>query len=234
MVGIAVIIIPYFLLCLVLLPWRMLRIRLGNVVGATIGRWVFAILGLSYEIRGPSLDAYAPAIFVQNHTGSLDLFLAMQLCPMPGSGTIKKELLRIPFIGQGYLLSGHLVLDRKNLDRAIRSMDAISEMARSEHLSIWVLPEGTRSRSGRLLPFKKGFAHLALSTGLPIVPVVVHEGHQFWSTGLTVRPGRFYAEVLSPISTSDWKPENIEQHISEVETVINNSLAEHQKSQAII
>jgi 1-acyl-sn-glycerol-3-phosphate acyltransferase len=230
--GLALLTIPYFLLCILLLPWRMQRVRLGNVVGAAIGRWVFAVVGLSYELRGSSLDTLAPALYVQNHTGTLDLFLAMQLCPRPCSGTLKKEFLRVPFIGLGYLLSGHLLIDRENRDHAIRSMNAISALVQSEQLSIWMLPEGTRSPTGRLLAFKKGFARMALETRLPIVPIVVHNGHQFWSRGLTVRPGHICVEVLPTISTTDWVQENIEQHIAEVETAINGALAVHQQSQS--
>ena len=120
MAGLAVLMISYFLACIVLLPWRILRIRLGNAVGAASGRWVYAVVGLSYQVFGPPPETLAPALFVQNHTGTLDLFLAMMLCPAPGSGTLKKEFLRIPFIGLGYSLSGHLLIDREDRDHAIR------------------------------------------------------------------------------------------------------------------
>jgi 1-acyl-sn-glycerol-3-phosphate acyltransferase len=168
-------------------------------------------------------------MFIQNHTGTLDLFLAMQLCPAPGSGTLKKEFLRIPFIGLGYRLSGHLLIDRQDRDRSISAMNAISELVRSEGISIWILPEGTRSRDGRLQPFKKGFAHLALQTRLPIVPVVVHDGHRFWPRGLTVRPGCVRVEVLPPIPTGEWTLEKLPEHISALEQVFATALAEHQK-----
>ena len=215
----------YFLACLVLMPWRMVRIRLGNFVGATAGRWIYFVCGLSYEVFGPEIAARAPAIFVQNHTGTLDLFLSMQLCPAPGSGVVKREILRVPFFGFGYALSGHLLIDRGNIDSAIRSMRSIGEIVRSNHLSIWILPEGTRSPDGRLQSFKKGFAHLAIQTGLPIVPIVVHEGHRFWQRSLTVHPGCISVEVLPSITTKNWTVDTIEEHVRSIEEVFTATLA---------
>jgi len=229
MAALAVLMIPYFLACIVLLPWRMLRLRLGNLVGSTTGCWVHAIVGISHDVFGPEPGSLAPALFVQNHTGTLDLFLAMQLCPAPGSGALKKEFLRVPFIGLGYLLSGHLLIDRGNRNRAIRSMTAIADLVRSQGISVWMLPEGTRSRDGRLQPFKKGFGHLALATRLPIVPVVVHEGHKFWARGMKVRPGCVSVEVLPPIPTSDWTRDCLPQKIAQVEGIFTAALARHQR-----
>lgn len=227
--GLAVITIPYFLACVVLLPWRMLRVRLGNVAGAAVGRWVYLVAGLSHEVSGPATDDLAPALFVQNHTGSLDLFLAMQVCPRPCSGTLKREILRIPFIGLAYSLSGHLLLDRSDRERSIRSMDAIADLVRNHALSVWILPEGTRSPDGRLQTFKKGFGHIALATRLPIVPVVVHNGHRHWQRGLEVRPGCVHVDVLPAIPTDDWTPEGLPEHIEALEEVFTKALGEHQR-----
>ena len=227
--GLAVITIPYFLACVVLLPWRILRVRLGNLAGSLVGRWVCFVVGLSYEVSGPPVEQVAPALFVQNHTGSLDLFLAMQICPWPCSGTLKREILRIPFIGLAYSLSGHLLIDRGDRERSIRSMDAIAELVRAHGISVWILPEGTRSSDGRLQPFKKGFGHIALATGLPIVPVVVHDGHRFWTRGLKVRPGRVRVEILQPIPTADWTVDSLPERIASLEGVFAEALAEHQR-----
>lgn len=229
MAGLAVLMVSYFLACLLLLPWRIHRLRLGNAVGAAAGRWIDTVAGLSHEVSGPAPESLAPAIFIQNHSGTLDLFLAMQLCPAPGSGTLKKEFLRIPFIGLGYRLSGHLLIDRSDRERSINAMNAIGELVRSNGISIWILPEGTRSRDGRLQPFKKGFAHLALQTRLPVVPVVVHDGNKFWPRGLTVRPGCVQVEVLPPVPTDDWTLDNLPEQISALEDIYSAALADHQK-----
>jgi 1-acyl-sn-glycerol-3-phosphate acyltransferase len=229
MAGMAVLTIPYFFTCLVLLPWRIKRIRLGNIVGAAIGRWVCFVMGISHEVLGPLPGSLVPALYVQNHTGNLDLFIAMQLCPAPGSGALKREVLLIPFIGLGYILSGHLLIDRGNRESAIKSLDAITALVQSDNMSVWILPEGTRSRNGVLKPFKKGFAHVALQTRLPIVPVVMHDAHRFWPGGLTVRPGRLCVEVLPPIPTDDWTADGLAGHVAEVEEAFLAALDKHQR-----
>ncbi|KAM1873665.1 hypothetical protein ACFX13_007472 [Malus domestica] len=76
---------------------------------------------------------------------------------------------------------------------------------------------GTRSRDGRLLPFKKGFVHLALQTGLPIVPMVLTGTHQAWRKGsLHVRPASLSVKYPPPIKTDGWKADKIDEHIKMV------------------
>ena len=111
------------------------------------------------------------------------MFLGMWLCPYGGVGIAKQEITRIPVFGLAYKLSGHLLLDRGNKERAIASMDLLVKVVKKHDLSIWLWPEGTRSRQGELLPFKKGFVHLAIATGLPIVPIVTHNAPRVWPVG---------------------------------------------------
>jgi 1-acyl-sn-glycerol-3-phosphate acyltransferase len=214
--GLVCLLVPYTLLCVLMLPWRVWRIRLGNRVGATAGRWAMWLAGITYEVVGESLKDSVPAIYVMNHGGSGDLWLAMRLCPVPGSGTIKKKVLRVPVIGQAWYLSGHLTLDRGNSARAIAAMDVMTTLVRKHLISVWILPEGTRSKDGKLQEFKKGFAHLALQTRLPVVPVVVHGVHDCWPRGTTVRPGHVRVEVLPAISTESWTRETLDEHVAQV------------------
>ena len=159
------------LLCMCLmilaLPFRTLRVRIGNFCGKIIGPVVSRLVGA--KIINPDskkLNTSAPAIFVTNHTSALDVFVGMALCPYGGCGVGKKEILKIPFFGQAYWLAGHLLIDRSNNAKAIASMAKLSDFVKSKNLSIWIWPEGTRSMDGKLIPFKKGFVHLALETGL--------------------------------------------------------------------
>lgn len=229
MSGLTLMLVPYFILCVLLMPWRPRRLRLGNWVGATAGRWIHWLVGIRYEVVGESLEAQAPALYVQNHAGTVDFWLAMQLCPAPGSGTVKREILWVPIVGVAYWLSGHLLLNRSNRDQSIAAMDEISALVHEHRISVWILPEGTRSRDGRLLRFRKGFAHMALATRLPIIPVVVHQAHRFWARGLRVHPGRIIVEALPAIPTEDWTREHLDEHIEQVRQVFIDHLGPDQR-----
>jgi len=149
----------------------------------------------------------------------------MELCPYGGCGVGKKEILRIPLFGLAYWLAGHLLIDRGNNTKAVASMKKLSDFVKAKGLSIWIWPEGTRSLNGKLIPFKKGFAHLALATGLPIVPVVAHGAHKVWpAKTMSFYPGEVKIQVLDPIKTNDWSKENLNDHIEKVKGLMDNAL----------
>lgn len=225
--------VPYIFVVALLLPWRKLRIRCGNIYGKIIGPVMTRITGTRAIIRNAErLEGLKPAIYITNHSSELDPFLAMWLCPMGGCGIAKKEIARVPFFGWAYWLSGHLLLDRSNREKAIASMAEVGEVVRRNGLSIWIWPEGTRSSDGRLLPFKKGFAHLAMATGLPVVPVVAHRAHHRWPTrSLAMYPGPLEIDVLPAVDTTDWRPETIEDHVSQVRQIFIDALQPDQRPQ---
>ena len=218
------------LLCMCLmilaLPFRTWRVRLGNFCGKMIGPVVSWLVGA--KITNPDsdkLNSSRPAIFVTNHASALDVFIGMALCPYGGCGVGKKEILKIPFFGLAYWLAGHLLIDRGNNAKAVASMKKLSDFVKAKGLSIWIWPEGTRSLDGKLIPFKKGFVHLALATGLPVVPVMVHGAHKVWpAKTMQFYPGEVKVEVLDPIDTKDWNKHNIEAHVKQVKSVMSEAL----------
>ena len=213
-------------LMLLALPSRSLRVRIGNLCGKMIGPPIARIVGA--KVINPDsekLNNSTPAIFVTNHSSSLDVFISMGLCPYGGCGVGKKEILRIPFFGQAYWLAGHLLIDRGNNSKAVASMKKMSDFVKTKGLSIWIWPEGTRSIDGKLITFKKGFVHLALATRLPIVPVVLHGAHKIWpAKTMQFYPGEVKVEVLDPIQTNSWSKETINEHVEEVKGLMAKAL----------
>ena len=211
------------------LPWRLGRIRACNVWGSTAGSTAMWLSGCPLSIQGRE-DMARPALYVSNHTSIFDIFLGMWLSPLGTVGVAKKEIVWYPILGQIYLLSGHLRIDRSNRDRAVASLQALGELVRRHNLSIFMWPEGTRSRTGQLLPFKKGFAHLAVATGLPIVPMVVRGAQHAWEKNtLLLRPVPIEVEFLPPIDTTGWSVDTLQEHIYEVHAAFGSALPPEQQ-----
>lgn len=224
--------ILFFAICFVLLPFRTLRIKACNYFGKTGGRAVVWVTGAKLHFEGTEhLDASRPAIYVSNHASSLDAFMAMWLSPVGTVGIAKKEVVFYPFLGQLYLLSGHLRIDRSSPRTAVASLKSLASFVHEHGLSIFIWPEGTRSKDGRLQrPFKKGFGHLAMQTGLPIVPIVVCGAQHCWRKGrMELRPVDITIRVLPPIPTDGWARKGLVDHLATVEQAIADALPDDQK-----
>ncbi len=222
--------VTFFVLLLFILPWRQGRVRVCNFWGKTIGRFNMGIAGARpVKHHWERIDQSRPAIYISNHTSTLDIWMGMWACPYGGVGVAKKELLRVPFFGQLYWLSGHPLIDRSNRQRAIATLNDLTRFVRKNRLSIWIWPEGTRSRSGELGPFKKGLFHVAIATGLPIVPVLAWGAQDIWPIQpvrkLRFTPADLHLEVMEPVDTSNWEIETIENHIVELRDLIQEQLA---------
>lgn len=219
------------LVLLLFLPWRATRVRICNYFGKVMGPTLLWFAGAKPVVRGREiLDSGSPAIYVTNHTSTADMFTAIWLCPIGGCGVAKKQIARIPFFGWLYLLSGHLLIDRENRQNAIAALAETADFVKKNGLSVWIWPEGTRSRDGRLLPLKKGFAHMAIATGLPVIPVVVHGMNKGWEARtFELHPMTLEIDVLPPIDTSRWTNDTIDAHCDEVHRAFARALKDDQK-----
>ena len=114
---------------------------------------------------------------------------------------IKKELEKVPIWGRAWRSCGHISVDRKNHQSALQSLQRALRMSdEGDDLLMVVYPEGTRSRDGQLLPFKKGAFVLALQLGAPVIPVAVFGGRQIMAKGdWRIRRGAIRVVVGEPI-----------------------------------
>lgn len=220
-------------LLIILLPFRSARVRVTNVFGVWIGRSVMACAGCPVTVEGrENLSADRPAIYACNHTSTLDAFTTIWLTPMGTVGVAKKEVLYYPFYGQAWWLAGHIFLDRGQSARAKASLTRAAKVIKRLGLHVCILPEGTRSRDGRLLPFKKGIVHLALETRLPIVPMVTIGAQGTWDRdGLRLRPSPIRIVFLPPISTEAWTQEGMSEQIDAIRRPFLETLPAGQQPQ---
>lgn len=222
---------PVLVVLLALLPWRTARIRFTNALGTVVGWTLMRISGCPIAVSGrENFDGARPAICVGNHTSVVDAFTSVWLAPSGTVGVAKREILRYPVYGQIWFLSGHLIVDRSKTERAKASLRELARFVRQKGLQVLLWPEGTRARDGRLQPFKKGFVHLAIETGLPVVPMVTAGAQNVWRRGsLRLREVPINITFLPPIDTSTWRVETASEHVREVWEAIRDALPIEQR-----
>jgi 1-acyl-sn-glycerol-3-phosphate acyltransferase len=144
-----------------------------------------------------------------NHSSALDIPLALAALPGTVVFLAKKELFRIFFFGWSLFAMGSVPVDRSNPTKARLSVDQALESLRAKAISLILYPEGTRTRDGQLLPFKKGVFFLALRSRLPLVPMAVQGSFDAMPPGamsLTHTPIR--VTIGQPIETRDLTDED--------------------------
>ncbi len=176
------------------IPWALVTgdITPAYRMGIAIAAFGLRVAGIRVEAEWrAALDPAKKYLFFSNHLSNLDPPALIPLLPGRTSIFIKRSLLRIPILGYGMKLSGFIPVSREGtVEGAKQSVDqAAAEMARSGvHITSFV--EGTRSRDGQLLPFKKGPFYLAMETCAPVVPVTIEGTRKLMPRGsLKVRPG---------------------------------------------
>ena len=139
--------------------------------------WARAALwssGSRAELHGlENVTPGQPFILVANHVSWFDIFAIAAKLPVDYHFVAKKELEKIPVFGLAWRAAGHISIDRGNRESAARSLRKAGEQMREQKSVVVIFAEGTRSRTGRLLPFKKGAFVLAAETGIPIIPTIV-------------------------------------------------------------
>ncbi|HXV86668.1 MAG TPA: lysophospholipid acyltransferase family protein [Gemmatimonadales bacterium] len=173
----------FFLVLLVSTVWHGGRALVAGLLGVpqvTGGvyddagrRWAQSALwasGVPYRLHGlEHVPRNSPVVFASNHQSWFDIFLVLAATPGSVRFVAKKELARVPLLGGAMRAAGHIYIDRQNLQAAFEAYQEAAGTIRTG-ISAVVFPEGTRSRTGELLPFKKGPFVLAIAAGVPIVP----------------------------------------------------------------
>lgn len=172
-----------------------------------------SIVGIKVELRKPLKKYTGNAIYISNHQNNYDMLTAAKIIEY-GTVTIGKHtLIWIPFFGLLYWLSGNFFINRKNVYKSRTAIKNIKDMLKTKKISFWIFPEGTRNQNNNdLLPFKTGAFHIAMESGVPIIPIVVSDlsGIKLnqWNNGLVI------VEMLSPVHVNDIYPKKSPKELS--------------------
>lgn len=226
LLRIVVVVIAAVLICLVGTIYALLRFRHPSSVGVVARAFgaLHPLFGLKV-IKRPKPEFTQPAIYIGNHQNNYDMVTIAGMVPERTVSVGKRSLIWIPFFGLVYWATGNIFIHREKRSSAISTMNKVGEIIREKQISIWMFPEGTRSRGRGLLPFKTGAFHTAIAAGVPIVPVVCSDLHNKvdlnrWNNGVVI------CETLAPIDTSGYSRENIKELIEKCQTIMANKLAE--------
>lgn len=193
---------------LIAIPWTLLTrdIRFLYSMALTVARIGLRLAGIRVRVEGRALlDPRRQYIFLSNHVSNLDPPVLLPVLPQRVSVFIKRSLLKVPLLGYGMRLAEFIPVDREGrVEDAIESVQTAAQVLRSG-LSIVSFPEGTRSRDGRLQPFKKGPFYLAMETQAPVVPVSIYGTETMMRKGsVRIFPGTAHVIFHAPLEPRDY------------------------------
>ena len=188
-----------------------------------------ALIGMDLNVKGEKhLWSHRPAVFVFNHQSKADVMILAKLLRRDIAGIGKKEIRKEnPIIGKVLEMGGVVFIDRSNAKSAIETMKPLIDAMRNEGKSVVLAPEGTRTISPKLAPFKKGAFHIAMQAGVPMIPVVIRNAGDVAPKGdFIFRSATVDVEVLPPIDTSEWRRETLDQHVLDVRNMFARALGQ--------
>ncbi|MGP8253013.1 MAG: lysophospholipid acyltransferase family protein [Terracidiphilus sp.] len=213
---------------IVSIPWAIVT---GNAnplynVAQMICRLAFMLGGIRVEVKGTErVPAHTACIFMANHVSNLDPPALIPRIPGRTSAFLKRSLMKIPVLGLGFKVGELIPVDRDGRVESAQESIAVARRVMAKGLHITTFVEGTRSRDGRMLPFKKGPFYLAKETGAPCIPVSIHGTEGMMAKGsMKIKPGTAYIEFHAPLYPDNFATR--EELLEAVRAAIASSLPE--------
>lgn len=214
-------------------PFLIFTLITGNVwplyrVATFLGITGVRLMGVRIVEQGKeNLRPGQNYIFMSNHVSNLDPPIEVPLIPGRCSVLVKKELFRMPIFGSVMKIGRLVPVDRSNREAAIESVrEAIAVLRDGLHMFVYV--EGTRSVDGKLLPFKKGPFHLAIESGVPVIPMTIVGSHEAWpKKKFKLTPGIVTVVYHPAIDSRQYTDRDALMQV--VRDTIASALPEHQR-----
>ena len=203
------------------------RRRGVNVFTSAFPQLLLGVNGVKLNVLGEeNLTRQRPAVFIFNHRNNIDPVIVGALVKENWTGVGKKELQKDPLVGTLGKLVDTVFIDRDNQESAVASLKEAADLAK-KGLSVVIAPEGTRLDTKSVGPFKKGPFRLAMSAGVPIVPIVIRNAEVISARdSSTLHPGTVDIVVYPPVSLDDWTLDNLTEHIAEVRQLYIDTLTD--------
>lgn len=185
---------------------------------------VCAVSGVKVVLEGEQhISQSRASIYVANHSSHFDIVAMSNVFPVPLFFIAKKELKRVPFLGQYMSAVGHIFIDRGNREKALLSMKLAAEKVK-DGKNIISFPEGTRSKTGEISLFKRGAFLLADVGKIPVTPVAIIGAHDVLPSGsYAIKAGTIRVRVLEPIEHETWQSWSIEERATHARQCIIDS-----------
>ncbi|WP_424411720.1 1-acylglycerol-3-phosphate O-acyltransferase [Pasteurella sp. PK-2025] len=223
-----IVVICCILICVLGTLYSFIRFKNPSNVGI-VARWfgrLHPLFGLDVEHRFPkNVDKLGPCIYIGNHQNNYDMVTISYMVRPRTVSVGKKSLIWVPFFGILYWVTGNILIDRENRTKAHGTMNEVARRIHADNLSVWMFPEGTRSRGRGLLPFKTGAFYAAIAASVPVVPVVCSTTQgkidlNRWDNGKVI------CEMLDPIDTSAYTKDNVRELAAHCHDVMAKRIAE--------
>ena len=213
---------PTGLVIAILFRWKRGLYALGHA-GV---RLALACAGIRYRVAGREHLPSSAVVFCSNHESNVDPAVLFEALHPQLHVLYKAELHQFPIMGTVFDVGGFVPIDRGDRDKAMASIAAGAASLRAGN-SFLIFPEGTRSRTGHLLPFKKGGFIMAIQAQAPIVPVAIQGGRAAMRKGSAlVRPVKVSVRIGTPIPTAGLAIDDRDALIQKVRDEVERLLAE--------
>ncbi|ERM61723.1 1-acyl-sn-glycerol-3-phosphate acyltransferase [Vibrio cyclitrophicus FF75] len=184
------------------------------------------IVGVKLVQRGlDNAPTSEKSVYISNHQSILDFVTDPGMLRPRTVSLGKRDLLYVPFFGLLYWITGNILINREDKSKARDTIKQVAEAIHHRDLSVWVYPEGTRSKGRGLLPFKTGAFRMAIEAGVPITPMCTSTTHNKIDLN-RVNNGIVITEMLEPIDVSGYKLSDARELANRCHALMAEKIAE--------